>query len=126
VQGNKLKKIVLASSVLVGMFLSGCSHRIADLTYVSTKNISQEELATSTSDNERVKGEDSSHIIIFIPTGNPSAEEALDRAIEQRKGGVALKNATIHSSWFYIPYIYGKTTITVEGEVLVPLRKEVK
>ena len=92
-----MKKIVLASSVLVGMFLSGCSHRIADLTYVSTKNISQEELATSTSDNERVKGEDSSH-----------------------------KNATIHSSWFYIPYIYGKTTITVEGEVLVPLRKEVK
>tara|TARA_Y100000780_G_C13377801_1_gene299185 strand:- start:48 stop:413 length:366 start_codon:yes stop_codon:yes gene_type:complete len=118
-----MKKVVLISA-LIGMFLSGCSHRIADLTYVSTKNITQEELATATSDNERVTGEDSSHIIIFIPTGNPSAEEALDRAIEKRKGGVALKNATLHSSWFYIPYIYGKSTITVEGEVLVPLKKE--
>ena len=48
-----MKKVVLISA-LIGMFLSGCSHRIADLTYVSTKNITQEELATATSDNERV------------------------------------------------------------------------
>jgi len=121
-----MKKVVLASSIIAGLFISGCSHRIADLTYVSTKNVTQEELATATSDNERVTGEDSSHIIIFIPTGNPNAEEALDRAIEKKKGGVALKNATIHSSWFYIPYIYGKSTITVEGEVLVPMKKESK
>lgn len=119
-----MNKIVLVPSILAGIFLSGCTHRIADLTYVSTKNISQEELATATSDNERVIGEDTSHIIIFIPTGQPNAEEALDRAIEKRKGGIALKNATIHSSWFYIPYIYGRSTISVEGEVLVP-RKDV-
>jgi hypothetical protein len=118
-----MKKVVLVSSVIAaGIFLSGCSNRIADLTYVSTKNVSQEDLATATSDNERVIGEDSSHIIIFIPTGTPNAEEALDRAIEKKAGGIALKNATIHSSWFYIPYIYGKSTISVEGEVLVPAK----
>ena len=121
-----MKKLVIASSIIISVFLSGCTQRIADLTYVSTKNITQEELATSTSDNERVIGEDSSHIIVFIPTGQPSAEEALDRAIEKKKGGIALKNATIHSSWFYIPYIYGKSTITVEGEVLVPMKKKDK
>ncbi|MGB5444991.1 MAG: hypothetical protein WBM99_05715 [Psychromonas sp.] len=119
-----MKKVVLASSIIAGMFLSGCTQRIADLTYVSTKNISQEELANATSDNERVVGEDSSQIFIIIPTGNPNTEEAIDRAIEKKKGGIALKNATIHSSFFYIPYIYGKATITVEGEVLVPLKKE--
>lgn len=113
------KKFTLVA-LLSTMVLSGCSTRIADLTYVSTKNVTQADLASAKSDGERVTGEDSAHIIVFIPTGNPNAEEALDRAIEKKKGGVALKNATIESSWFYIPYIYGRSTITVEGEVMVP------
>jgi hypothetical protein len=52
------------------------------------------------------RGKDSAHIILIFPTGNPNAEEALDRAIEKKKGRVALKNASIYSSWFYIPYIW--------------------
>ena len=114
--------LVLILAVMV-VSTSGCARRIADLTYVSTKNVSGQELSTSTTDGERVTGEDKSHIIIFIPTGNPNAEEALDRAIESKPGGVALKNASIHSSWFYIPYVYGEFTIWVEGEVLVPKDK---
>ena len=113
-----MKKAVVAVVLSGTVFLSGCAHRIADLTYVSTKSISQKELASTTTDGERIEGKDTAHIIIFIPTGTPNAEEALDRAIEKKKGGVALKNATIHSNWFWIPYIYGRSTITVEGEVL--------
>jgi len=113
-----MKKTALAVALSGAVFLSGCAHRIADLTYVSTKTISQEELASTTTDGERVEGKDTAHIIIFFPMGTPNAEEALDRAIEKKKGGVALKNATIHSNWFYIPYIYGRSTISVEGEVL--------
>ena len=113
-----MKKAVLAVALSGTVFLSGCANRIADLTYVSTKSISQEELASTTTDGERVVGKDTAHIIIVIPTGKPNVEEALDRAIEKKKGGVALKNATIHSNWFYIPYIYGRSTISVEGEVL--------
>lgn len=113
-----MKKAAVTFVLSGVVFLSGCAHRIADLTYVSTKAVSQQELASARSDGERVDGEDSAHIIIIFPTGTPNAEEALDRAIEKKKGGVALKNATIHSSWFYIPYIYGRSTITVEGEVL--------
>lgn len=113
-----MKKAVVVVVLSGTVFLSGCANRIADLTYVSTKAISQQELASTTTDGERVEGKDSAHIIIFIPTGTPNAEEALDRAIEKKEGGVALKNATIHSNWFYIPYIYGRSTITVEGEVL--------
>ena len=109
--------LVLAAMVLA---TSGCARRIADLTYVSSKNVSQDKLSNAVSDGERVTGEDKAHIIIFIPTGNPNAEEALDRAIESKPGGVALKNASIHASWFYIPYVYGQSKIWVEGEVLVP------
>lgn len=113
-----MKKALVGLVLLVVGFASGCAHRIADLTYVSTKAMSQDEFAFATTDGERVKGKDSIHILLIFPTGTPNAEEALDRAIEQKAGGVALKNATIHSNWFYIPYIYGRSTITVEGEVL--------
>lgn len=113
-----MKKAVTALVLFGVVSLSGCVHRIADLTYVSTKAITQDDLALATTDGERVEGKDSAHIFLVIPTGNPNAEEALDRAIEKKKGGIALKNATIYSSWFYIPYIYGRSTITVKGEVL--------
>lgn len=113
-----MKKAVIPVVLSSVISMSGCVHRIADLTYVSTKAVSQEELAFATTDGEKVEGKDSIHIFVIIPTGTPNAEEALDRAIEKKKGGVALKNATIHSSWFYIPYIYGRSTITVKGEVL--------
>ena len=114
---NKVVPVLALASVAA---LSGCTNRIADLTYVSTKNISQEEIASATTDGERVEGKDTAHIIVFIPTGNPNVEEALDRAIEKKKGGLGLKNATIHSSSFWIPYVYGQSSIIVEGEVLVP------
>ena len=113
-----MKKAVVAVVLSGVVFSSGCAHRIADLTYVSTKALSQDEFAFASTDGQRVKGKDSIHILLVFPTGTPNAEEALDRAIEQKKGGVALKNATIRSNWFYIPYIYGRSTITVEGEVL--------
>lgn len=73
------------------LITAGCTHRIADLTYVSSKNISQDELSSAVSDGERVTGEDTAKIIVIIPTGTPNAEEALDRAIEQKPGGLALK-----------------------------------
>ena len=79
--------LILAIMVLS---ISGCARRIADLTYVSTKNVSEQDLSASATDGERVTGEDKSHIIIFIPTGTPNAEEALDRAIESKPGGVEL------------------------------------
>lgn len=113
-----MRKAVI-SVVLIGvMCVSGCVHRMADFTYVSTKAVSQDELAFSATDGEIVEGRDSTHIFVVFPTGSPNAEEALDRAIEKKKGGVGMKNATIYYSWFYIPYIYGRSSITVKGEVL--------
>jgi hypothetical protein len=70
-------------------------------------------------DSNRVIGEDSAAIIIIIPTGTPHAKEALDRAIESVPGAVALLDGVISQKFFYIPYIYGKSTIIVEGTALI-------
>lgn len=71
---------------------------------------------------ERVTGEDKFHIIVFIPTGQPSAKEALDKAIESTPGAVALLDGVItHKSW-WVPYIYGQSSIEVEGTPLIDPR----
>lgn len=70
----------------------------------------------------RVTGEDTAHIILFVPTGVPNAKEALDRAIEGTPGAVALLDGVItHKSW-WIPYIYGQSIIEVEGTPLIDPR----
>ena len=111
------KSIALAATAT--LLLSGCTHRYIDFTAISSKNIDLTKGASFERGKARVIGEDSANIIVIIPTGTPNAKEALDRAIEKEPGAVALLDGVItHSSW-YIPYIYGKTTITVEGTPLI-------
>lgn len=113
------KMTLLAVAVLV---LTGCSQRYIDFTTISSKNVDMSRGAEFERGHKRVKGEDKAHIIVFIPTGVPNAKEALDRAIESTPGAVALLDGVItHKSW-WIPYIYGQSTIEVEGTPLIDPR----
>lgn len=111
------KKAVLLVS-LAGLALAGCTNRLADVTYISTKAINQGQLSTATTDNVRATGEDMKQIIIIIPTGTPDIKEAIDQAIETKPCGIALKDATLTSHSWYIPYIYGQQKLVAEGKVL--------
>jgi len=90
--------------VVAGLALGGCTNRLADVTYISTKAINQAQLASATTDNVRVKGED--------------IKEAIDNAIENKPCGIALKDAPLTSYSWYIPYLYGQNTLIAEGKVL--------
>lgn len=89
-----------------------------DMTAVSTKNIDLNSLnGYTTAVNSRVKGEDTVHIISFIPLGFPNAQDAVDRAIEKNGSScVGLSNAVLHNEWWWIPLIYGQEKIIVEGD----------
>ena len=113
-----MNKVLLAATIITSVLITGCSNRVGDLTVLSTKSASNIQLADAKITRERAKGEDSKSIIIIIPTGNPSFKEAIDQAIESVPCGIALKDAEINTSWFYIPYIYGENTIEVEGNVM--------
>ncbi len=106
------------ATVLACLLSASCTTRIADTTVISTKNINLENTeGFTTAYNARVKGQDKKHIVICIPFGTPNVKEAIDRAIE--KGGsncVGLANAALEYNWFYIPYVYGQTGYTVEGD----------
>ncbi len=113
-------RILTIAALLVA--ISGCATRIVDFTLISTKNFDLSRAAEFKRTRKRVNGEDVRYIVIFIPTGNPSVKEAIDRALEKVPGGVALLDGVVESQSWYIPYIWGENKIVVEGAVLVDPR----
>ena len=94
----------------------GCTVRYGDFTMLSSKNIDLSRMATFKRSPDRVKGEDSALIIIFIPTGVPNMKQALDRAIENVPGAVALVDGVLYRSWWFI---IGQSSFIIEGTPLI-------
>lgn len=109
-------KLFLISSVV--LLAASCSHRLADLTIASTKNMDLKHMAGYTTNyNTRTKGEDKKHIIIIFPTGEPNMKEAIDDAIEKNGPScVGLSNVTLEQKSWYIPWIYGQISFVAEGD----------
>lgn len=115
-----MKKLTLLAAAVV--LLSGCTQRYIDFTTISSKNMDMSRGAEFERGTQRVVGEDKAHIIVFIPTGQPNAKEALDKAIESTPGAVALLDGVITHKFWWIPYIYGQSSIEVEGTPLIDPR----
>lgn len=95
---------VIRYTVVISAFLfSSCSQRLMDFSIVSTKNIELSKFGDYTKGQSRVDGEDKKAIILFIPLGFPSAEEAIDRAIESVPGAVALLDGVVTFKGFGYP-----------------------
>ena len=115
----KKNKIILIILALTGLIVSSCSQRFLDFTLISSKNVDLSKATTFQRGKERVEGKDMAHWIIVIPTGTVNVKEALDRAIESTPGCVALLDGVIYMKFWYIPYIYGMQSATVEGTPLI-------
>lgn len=100
------------------LFCSSCTQRIADLTFMSTKNVDMNHApGYRTDSNHRVEGKDVGHMIVVFPTRLPNAKEAIDKAIEQSGSDcVGLSNMKLEHSFWYIPYVYGRETFTATGD----------
>lgn len=109
-----MKKLILSASVV--LMLSSCSSRILDFTVISTKNVDLNGEFVRTTN--KVKGVDKQHMVLFIPIGNPDIKTAIDNAIENTPGCVAIENGVIKSS-FWDVILYGQRKIVVEGNPLV-------
>ncbi len=102
--------------LLCTVLLSGCITRIGDMTVASTKNMDIKSAHYRVDTHQRVMGRDTVHIVSFVPTALfPNLKEAMDNAIEQAPGAVALSDMTIKRGWWWIPMIYGRDYIEVEG-----------
>jgi len=110
---KKLSFLLLVAVLTVSF--SGCTHRLVDFTIISSKNIPLED-ATGRLKRapNRVKGKDTSHMVLYFPIGFPNMKEAIDRAIEQYPGAVGLVDGVVkQNSWWAI--LYGQNSYIVEG-----------
>jgi hypothetical protein len=112
----KLKLMILSMTAII---FSSCSHRVLDFTLISSKNVDLSKGASFVRGKNRVEGKDKVHWIIIIPTGTVNIKEAIDRAIESTPGCVALLDGVIYTKFWWIPYIYGQQSATIEGTPLI-------
>jgi hypothetical protein len=113
--GKGIKFVFVALSLI---FLSGCVTRLVDFTIISTKNIDLTKGASFERASSKSKGEDVVCMIIFIPTGVPNIETALDRAIESVPGAVALLDGVLsYKAWTIL--LFGQYGYIVEGTPLI-------
>jgi len=104
-----------AAALAAAAVFAGCSQNLGDFTLLATKNVDLSNFSTQVAESsQKVTGVDKSSIIVFVPTGAPNLKEATDRA-EEQGNALALTNARIKMSWWYIPYIYGEFQYEVSG-----------
>lgn len=115
---KNLKFSLIVLSITAFIF-SSCSHRVLDFTLISSKNVDLTKGASFVRGKNRVEGTDMIHWVIIIPTGSVNIKEAVDRAIESTPGCIALLDGVIYSKFWYIPYIYGQQSATIEGLPLI-------
>ncbi len=118
---NKKSLFCLSFCLLAVLLLlnSGCVCRHGDFTVLSNKLVRMDEFELGKADRVKgVVGKDVQHVIIFIPTkGNVTLEGAIDDALA-KGGGDTMTDAVVYWWDWYIPFIYGQTGWSVEGDVV--------
>ena len=112
---RKALTIILTVSVLLGF--TSCSHKLGNLTMISTRNI---ETSKEYKELKRsVIGKDKSLqklLLLFGPFGSPDMELALNKAVSTVPGGEFMKNLIIKEryNWYLL---FSIRVLIVEGDV---------
>ena len=116
---RKFKGTCAAAALAGALTLaSGCTTTHGDFTVLSNKLVNLKEFDLSQSPvGHGVEGVDDAHIILFIPTGHPTLEAAIDDMLQKGQGDVAT-DATVRSTFWWIPFIYGYSSWSVTGDVV--------
>ncbi|MBQ6203495.1 MAG: hypothetical protein IJK46_05315 [Prevotella sp.] len=114
------KTIAFPFVALLMLMATSCTSRLTDFTVISTKNVPLGDLSELKKAPVRVKGKDMASMILIVPTGVPNLKEAIDKAIEQYPGAVALADGVVKSK-FVDFLLYGRHGYIVEGTPLYPV-----
>lgn len=99
-----------------GSALTGCTLRVADLSIVSTRNISLDHRDLDQLPQKKgIRGVDSKWIVLIVPIGTPHLEDAIDDALDTGEGDVMI-DAVIHRRQWW--FLVGQDAIEVKGTVV--------
>ena len=99
---------------------TGCAHRIADYTLISTKNVDITALGKTTHSSQRVRARDIGHVVFGIPLTVANVKNAVDKAVEKQPGAVALVSSVVYvQNIMFLPLLYSQVNFVVEGDPLI-------
>jgi hypothetical protein len=107
----------ILSVLAIGALALGCTNRIGDLTFVSTRNIDLSHVSLDVRSGKRVEGADCKYALLgIIPFGTPTLEGAVDDALQKGGGNVMIDQVTYQSLYYFI--LVSQSCIKAEGTVL--------
>lgn len=105
-------------AILLAFLCSACSTNLGNFTVISNKIVDVKNFDLNKApQTKHVTGTDEKYIIIFFPTGVPTLSAAMNDAFRNSDADL-LTNASIEKSFFYIPYIFGRSAFTIEGNAV--------
>jgi hypothetical protein len=110
---------LILSALLLGtsLVVTGCTQRIGDLTFVSTRNIDLSNADIDIRKGRRVKGKDCKYALLgLIPLGLPTLQGAVDDALDKGDGNVMVDQVTSSSNFWFI--LVSQFCIEAEGTVV--------
>ena len=114
---RRARRSGLTGMLVIGMLAFGCTTRIGDLTFVSTRNIDLTHVSLDMQQGKRVKGSDCKYAILgIIPLGLPTLQGAVDDALQKGGGNVMIDQVTYISNYWFV--LFSRSCIRSEGTVL--------
>lgn len=119
--GASTRAALFVLAVTVTTALAGCTLRLADLTVVSTRDVSLDRKDLDRLPRTpRVRGEDTAFWFLIpleeFGIGVPHLGDAVDEAL-QNGGGDVMTDAVVHYSSYWL-VLFGWSSIAVEGDVI--------
>ena len=109
--------LYLAGLGFVCMLGLGCTTRIGDLTFVSTRNIDLSHVSLDVREGKRVEGKECKFALLgLIPLGLPTLQGAVDDALDKGNGNVMIDEVTYRSDYWFV--LLSQSCIRAEGTVL--------
>lgn len=103
-------------SLLSIIILTGCTHRIADVTLISTRNYESNVKYVELKKYQKGKDRALHSILWFGPLGAPDIEDAVDVTVKQVEGGEHLRNVVIKERYNFF-FLFTTRVFIVEGDV---------
>ena len=108
-----MKKIL---SLVLAIFISGCTTHLTDLSVVSNKNINLETINIDKLPQKKgVVGRDEKFVFLIIPLGHPTIKEAVNDALKKGDGDLMIDTSVYVTNWWFL---IGQTGIEVKGTVV--------
>ncbi len=113
-----MKKIYQFFFIFLIACISGCTQRMFNFTFISTKEIDLSRAGNFEKYTRTTRGIDEIYWVVFLPLGIPHIEKAIDKAIDNTPGAIAITHGTVYSkTWWAI--FSGASSYVVEGTPLI-------